>query len=88
MEQTTVISHRRPQIIYKSAVPDIKIPKHSVFEHILPTIDVHNGQSVALVDGLTGETVTRDLLRRHALTLAAAMVDSLGLRGTFSYCQL
>lgn len=83
MEQSTIIAPR-PQIIYNSTIPDIHIPKHSVFEHILPTFNIHNGESVAVVDGLTGEAFSRNLLRRHALTLAAAMVDQLGLRGTLS----
>jgi hypothetical protein len=68
--------------IYRSVIPDLYIPKHSAFEHILPSIEIHNGENLALIDGITGETISRHDLRRRALTLAAAMVDELGLRGT------
>lgn len=75
MEQPNV-----DEIIYRSSVPDIHIPKISVFESLLPINDKYPGERSAIIDGLTGETWSRQTLRQHALTLAATMVYELGLR--------
>jgi hypothetical protein len=68
------------EIIYKSTLPDIHIPKISVFASLFPVNDKYPGERPAIIDGLTGETWSRQTLRQRALTLAAAMIYDLGLR--------
>lgn len=68
--------------IYKSHLPNIDVPKHSVFEHIFPTTnDPFPESSTALVDAITGEVTTRGQLKRAALTFAYGVRNSLTALG-------
>lgn len=77
MEHHTTLNNE--MIIYKSPLPDVDIPKISVFESVLPVNDLYPGERPALIDGITGETWSRNTLRAHCLTLAWVMVNRLGL---------
>jgi len=63
--------------IYTSPYPKLDIPKHSVFTHLFGPHDPFSPSSTALIDGITGEVVTRAQLKASILTFAYGIRNTL-----------
>lgn len=68
--------------VYKSPYPDIVVPKHSVFTHLFGPSDPFPPSSIALIDGITDERITRAQLKASALTFAWGIRNRLGELGS------